>query len=165
MSDEFAEPEDLNEPPAFFPYEGDGPIREPGSMGELVEVTIEGLYFTEAGGNISRSVVLTDGTRRLMIAIGPFESQAITLPLEKSRADRPMTHDLLKTLIERLDGTVDRVVIDDLWNMIYYAKLYIKRGKDEIEIDARPSDSIALALRFDAPVYVADGILEAANEE
>jgi hypothetical protein len=59
---------------------------------------------------------------------------------------------------------VDRVVIDDLWNGIYYAKLYVKRGKEEFEIDARPSDAIALAVRFDAPVFVADGILAAGSD-
>jgi bifunctional DNase/RNase len=56
-------------------------------------------------------------------------------------------------------------VIDDLWNTIYYAKVYIKKGKEEMEIDARPSDAIALAVRFDAPIFVADGILDMALEE
>ena len=57
------------------------------------------------------------------------------------------------------------VVIDDLWNTIYYAKVYLRKGEEEIEIDSRPSDAIALAVRFDAPIYVSDGILEAGLEE
>ncbi|HVL38456.1 MAG TPA: bifunctional nuclease family protein [Fimbriimonadaceae bacterium] len=159
-------PDNLNDPPPFFPYEGDDPVREPGSLGELIEVTIEGVFVAESAGNISRFVLLSDGERKLPILIGPYEAQAISLPLENTRPDRPMTHDLLKTIVERLDGTIDRVVIDDLWNTIYYAKLYVKNKKDEeLEIDARPSDAVALAVRFDAPVYVADGILDAAVDE
>jgi hypothetical protein len=68
-------------------------------------------------------------------------------------------------MIDRLDATIDRVVIDDLWNTIYYAKLYLRKGSEEIEIDARPSDAIAMAVRFDAPIFVAEGILDAATEE
>lgn len=158
-------PDNLDEPPSFFPYEGELPRREPGALGELVEVQIEGVFATESGGNISRFVLLTDGERKLPILIGPFEAQAITLPLTEMRPDRPMTHDLLRTIMDRLDATLERVVIDDLWNTTYYAKLYLKRGKEEIEIDARPSDSIAMAVRFDAPIFVSEGILDQPIEE
>jgi uncharacterized protein len=158
-------PENLDEPPPFFPYEGAGPVREPGSLGELVEVQIVGIFQAETGGSYSQFVLVTDGERKLPILIGPFEALAISQSLEGSRPDRPMTHDLLKNIVDRLDGTLDRVVIDDLWNAVYYAKLYIKTGKEEIEIDSRPSDAIALAVRFEAPVFVADGILDAGIEE
>ena len=158
-------PENFDEPPAFFPYESAGPRREPGSLGELVEVQIEGVFAAESGGNVSRFVLLTDGDRKLPILIGPYEAQAITLPLEGVRPDRPMTHDLIKSIMDRLEADLDRVVIDDLWSTTYYAKLYIKKGKEEFEVDARPSDSIALAVRFDAPIFVADGILDQAPEE
>lgn len=76
-----------------------------------------------------------------------------------------MTHDLLRNVIDRLNVTLDRVVIDDLWNTIYYAKLYLRKGSEELEIDARPSDAIAMAVRFDAPIFVSEGILDAAMEE
>ncbi len=168
MPDEFDDPdgqENFEEPPAFFPYESGLPRREPGSLGELVEVQIEGVFAAESGGNISRFVLLTDGDRKLPILIGPYEAQAITLPLEGMRPDRPMTHDLIKNIMDRLDAHLDRVVIDDLWNTTYYAKLYLKKGKEEFEIDARPSDSIAIAVRFDAPIFVADGILEQSAED
>ena len=168
MPEDNEEPEgqdNLNEPPAFFPYEPRDPVREPGSLGDLIEVRIEGVFATETAGSISRFVLLTDDDRRLPIQIGPYEAQAISLPLEGTRPDRPMTHDLIRNILERVDATLDRVVIDDLWNAIYYAKLYIRVGGEELEIDARPSDAIALAVRFDAAVFVADGILDAGIEE
>jgi uncharacterized protein len=159
-------PENLDEPPAFFPYSGDMPAREPGSLGELIEVSIEGVFAAENAGNISRFVLLSDGERKLPILIGPYEAQAISLPLDGTQPDRPMTHDLVRNIMDRLEATLDRVVIDDLWNTIYYAKLYLKSKSDEeIEIDSRPSDAIALAVRFEAPIFVADGILEAGGEE
>lgn len=168
MPEEFEgpdQPENLDEPPAFFPYEGAETQREPGSLGELVEVRIEGVFAAEASGSISRFVLLTDGERRLPIMIGPYEAQAISLPLEGTRPDRPMTHDLIRNILERLDMFIERVVIDDLWNTIYYAKVYLRRGEEEIEIDARPSDALALAVRFDAPMYVSDGILDSGLED
>ncbi len=166
MSEDFESPEgdELNEPPPFFPLEGGGPDREPSSLGEPVEVNIEGVFAAENSGQISRFVLLSDGSRKLPILIGPYEAQAISLPLEGTRPDRPMSHDLLRTVIDRLGATLNRVVIDDLWNGIYYAKLYLRKGSEEIEIDARPSDAIAMAVRFESPIYVSDGILESAEE-
>ncbi len=154
--------ENLDQPPAFFPLDSSAPMRESGNMGELIEVQIEGIYAAESPGGTSRFVMVNDGEngRRLPILIGGFEATAITLPLEGTRPDRPLTHDLIRSIMDRLGSRLDRVVIDDLWNGIYYAKLYIRSGKEEMEIDARPSDAIALAVRFDAPIYVADAILE-----
>src|SRR5688572_8324220 len=159
-------PENLDQPPSFFPYAGDMPAREPGALGELIEVSIEGVFAAENAGNISRFVLLSDGERKLPILIGPYEAQAISLPLEGTQPDRPMTHDLVRNVLDRIEATLDRVVIDDLWNTIYYAKLYVQtKGGEELEIDSRPSDAIALAVRFEAPIFVADGILEAGGEE
>jgi len=158
-------PENLDQPPSFFPYSGQLPEGETRDLGELVEVHIQGVFAADSEQSKSLFVLVSDGDRKLPIVIGPFEAQAISLPLENAQPDRPMTHDLIRNLLDRLDATVERVVIDDLWNGIYYAKLYVKRGKEELEIDARPSDAIALAVRFDAPVFVADGILEAGSEE
>jgi bifunctional DNase/RNase len=169
MSEEYEGPEgpeNLNDPPAFFPYDSAG-RREETAGGELIEVQVEGVFQAENGGQISRFVLVSDGSRRLPIIIGPFEAQAIQLVLESSRPDRPMTHDLVKNILDRMEISLDRVVIDDFWNTIYYAKVYLKQAKpeEEIEIDARPSDAIALAVRFDAPIFVADSILDAAMEE
>ncbi|MDR3690424.1 MAG: bifunctional nuclease family protein [Fimbriimonas sp.] len=162
--DEPDRPENLDQPPSFFPYEDDVPIRESGSLGELVEVNVEGVYAAENNGQISRFVVVTDGERKLPILIGAFEAQAIAMEYEGSRPDRPLTHDLIRTIMMRANVVLERVVIDDFWNAVYYAKLNIRVEKEEMEIDARPSDAIALAMRFDSPIFVADGILEAAME-
>ena len=157
------QPEDMNEPPPFFPYD-DGEVAPAPSLGEPIECQIEGVFAAESQGQISRFVLLSDGERKLPILIGPYEAQAISLPLEAARPDRPMTHDLMKTMIDRLGGTVDRIVIDDLWNTIYYAKVYVRKAEEELEIDARPSDAIALAVRYEAPIFVSDGILDAAGD-
>jgi hypothetical protein len=167
MPDEFDDPErsgNFDQPPAFFPYQEGPPEREPGSLGELVEVQVEGVYEAHNMNNVQRFVLLTDGDRRLPIIIGGFEATAISMPLESQRPDRPLTHDLIRNVLDRIGATVERIVIDDLWNTIYYAKVHIKTSKEEFEIDARPSDAIALAVRFDAPIFVADGILDAENE-
>jgi bifunctional DNase/RNase len=158
-------PEDLDLPPSFFPLEGGGTFRESGNMGELVPVNVVGIFAAESNGNSSRFVLVTDGERKLPILIGGFEATAITLPIEGTRPDRPLTHDLIRNILDRLETTLDRVVIDDIWNGIYYAKLYLRRGKEEMEIDARPSDAIALAVRFNADIYVADGILDQGLED
>ncbi len=158
-------PDNLDEPPAFFPLDSGAPTREPGAMGQLIEVQIEGIFAADSNGNTSRFVLVSDGERKLPILIGGFEATAITLPLEGTRPDRPLTHDLIKNILDRVDIRLDRVVIDDLWNGIYYAKLYLRDGREEMEIDARPSDAIAMAVRFDAPIYVADAILDQGLEE
>lgn len=168
MSEEFdgSEPSDNFElPPSFFPYGEGDEARERINYGEPVEVEIEGVFASADNPNDARFILLSEGDRKLPILIGKYEAQAILLPLEHARADRPMTHDLLRTMIERLGATVTKVVIDDLWNTTYYAKIYLKRGNEEIEIDARPSDSIAIALRFESPIFVAEGILEQSPEE
>ncbi len=163
MPEEYEGPEDsenLDVPPSFFSSQfGQG--KGTADFGPLVEVQIEGVYQTADDASATPFVLLSDGERRLPIMIGFFEAQAITLPLENKEARRPMTHDLLRNVIDRLGAVVDRVAIDDLWAGVYYAKLYLRTESEEIEMDARPSDAIAMALRFDAPVYVADGIFEA----
>lgn len=154
--------EDLNFPPSFFPMDDDSEL--PRSFGEPVKCQIDGVFAVQQNSNISHFVLLSDGERKMPISIGPFEALSISQALEKARPDRPLTHDLLKTMVERLNGDIDRIVIDDLWNSVYYAKIYVDVGKEEVEVDSRPSDAIAIAIRFNAPIYVADGILELGDE-
>lgn len=156
-------PDDLDRPPAFFPYNSEKEETHK-EVGLPVEVGIEGIYAAENNGNVHRFVLLSDGHRKLSILIGPYEAQAITMPIEGIQADRPMTHDLLKAIIDKLDGNVEKVVIDDMWSTTYYAKLYIYKGKEEIIIDCRPSDAIALAIRYNTPIYVSEGLLEDIEE-
>jgi bifunctional DNase/RNase len=154
------ERDDFSEPPPFFPRE----LGRGGFAGSPVTVRIAATYSTEAHDTVQRFVQLQDDEGRdLTISIGPFEAMAISLVLEGTTLDRPMTHDLLKMAIERMGGSVDRVLIDDLWNATYYAKLYIKTKTAEFEVDSRPSDAIALAVRFGCPIYVLDSILDAAQ--
>lgn len=156
-------PDDSGEfenPPDFFPYKEPIPIEDhPGDYGDPIEVKVEAVFITQ-GEDVQRFVLLTDGERKLPIFIGGFEATSIMSALDAHQPDRPMTHDLTKTIIEKLEGTLDRVVIDDLWGSTYYAKIYLLLEDEEIEVDSRPSDAIAIALRFECPIYVADGILE-----
>lgn len=168
MPDDFEdseEPENLEIPPAFFPYANEERPRHSADSKDLVQVQIQGVFSLESDGRSKPYfVILTDGARKLPILIGPFEAQAIYLPLKGSTADRPMTHDLAKVIIDRLGGQLKAVIIDDLWNDTFYSRLLIQAGKNEVEIDARPSDAIALAVRFGCPVLVADSVLDSGDE-
>ena len=99
-------------------------------------------------------IILKDqkNERTLPIWIGIFEASAIAIKLEGIQTPRPLTHDLLRTVIEILNGKVSRVVIDDLKDNVFYAKIFIKLGRKTVEIDSRPSDAIALALRTQSPI-------------
>lgn len=101
-----------------------------------------------------------EGQKSLPIWIGLFEAQAIAFALEKVKPPRPLTHDLVKLLIEKLDGKLDRVVISDVINNTYYARLFIQRNRENLQVDSRPSDAIALALRFKAPIFINETILK-----
>jgi len=114
-----------------------------------------------------RVVVLKDSEmdRYLPIYIGAFEAEAIRVELQGVPVTRPLTHDLLKTVITDLGGTVDQVLINDLRNDIFYAKITITVGGETLEIDSRPSDAIALAVRLSVPIFVADPVMERAAIE
>jgi bifunctional DNase/RNase len=99
------------------------------------------------------------GKRILPIWIGAPEARAIAMELAGQRFQRPLTHDLLKTVIDGLGGTVRRIAIMELKENTFFAKLFIEKGEEIIGIDARPSDSIALALKTKAPVFVAEELL------
>jgi len=101
-----------------------------------------------------------EGGKSLPVWIGLFEAQAIVLALEKVKLPRPLTHDLAKLLIEKLDGKLDRVVISDVVNNTYYARLFIQRNRENLQVDSRPGDAIALALRFKAPIFINETILK-----
>lgn len=110
--------------------------------------------------NMVPVVIITDHDEKgfIPIVIGPAEAGAISHGLEGRKHPRPLTHDLLKNLIESFDGKVDRVLIHDLRDETYFARIYIKTESGEREIDARPSDAIALALRVDAPIFVSEEV-------
>ncbi len=131
---------------------------------DFIQVDIIGLSTSPSSGG-AYALVLgeVDGNRRLPIIIGAFEAQAIALELEKIQPPRPMTHDLLRDLFESVGAEVLDVVIDELREGTFFAKIrYIHEG-DEDQLDSRPSDAVALAVRVDAPIYVAPDVLEEAG--
>ena len=106
-------------------------------------------------------VILKDleGKRFLPILIGPFEATAIALALEGTAVPRPLSHDLMRTMLETLHASLEQIVIHDIKDSTFFAKLIVRSNGDTQEIDARPSDGIALALRMQAPIYVSDKIV------
>ncbi len=105
----------------------------------------------------------TEGERRLPITIGGFEAQAIAIELEKMRPERPLTHDLFKHFADAFHIRVIEVVINKFQNGVFYSLLVCDDGKNEIEIDARTSDAVALALRFQSPIFALEKVLDAAG--
>jgi len=103
------------------------------------------------------------GKRALPIFIGAAEAQAIAFVLENVKPPRPLTHDLLKNLMDNLECRIKRIEVCDLRDNTFYAKLFLEWNGAEIELDSRPSDAIALALRFAAPIFVEDEIMDSAG--
>lgn len=112
-------------------------------------------------------VILKDmeGKRHLPILIGPFEATAIALALEGTQVPRPLSHDLMKSIIEALKAKVNKIVIHDIQENTFFAKVVLESSLGPLEIDARPSDSIALALRTNSPIYVTDQIILEESED
>ncbi len=115
----------------------------------------------------SFAVVLGEvgGTRRLPIVIGGFEAQAIAVALDNMKPSRPLTHDLMKTVCDTFDVQLEYIYISKLLDGVFYANLVCKREGEYFEIDSRTSDALALAVRFDCPIYVEESILAEAGVE
>ncbi len=144
-------------------YTTENENRTPRALNEK-EVKVMGVYMhQEQKMPAQHFVLLRDNKgRRAPIWVGQFEAWAISFALEGDAPERPMTHDLFKIILDRLGATVERVIIDDLWNETFYAKIgLVKPDGETLEIDSRPSDAIAIALRAHAPIYVAEFVLEA----
>ena len=112
-------------------------------------------------------VILRDpkAERFLPIWIGQFEATAILMELQGVKPSRPLTHDLLKSVIERFQASIGQIVIDDLQDGTFFAKIHVKVDSADLRIDARPSDAIAIALRVQAPLFVREGLFEASSRE
>ncbi len=106
-----------------------------------------------------------EGERVLPIAIGPFEAEAIARAVGGMKFHRPLTHDLLKSVIEHLGGKLERVVVNDLREDTFYARLIILQGQRRLSVDARPSDSICLAALTGAPIFVSAHVMAKAGIE
>ncbi|MBW2962134.1 bifunctional nuclease family protein [Mesonia aestuariivivens] len=131
----------------------------------LVRLTIKGISYSQTqNGAYALLLSEADGERQLPIVIGAFEAQSIAIALEKDiRPPRPLTHDLFKSFAERFSITVKQVIIHKLVDGVFYSSLICERDKIEEIIDARTSDAIALALRFNAPIFTYKNILDKAG--
>jgi len=129
----------------------------------LIEMAIKGLMIDQVTS--TPIIVLRDkeGGRILEIWVGVFEANAIAVQIENTASPRPMTHDLLKNVIEDLQGRVERVVVSDVKDGTYYAIIHLSVRGDAVAIDARPSDAIALALRTKAPIFDEEHVIELAK--
>lgn len=105
----------------------------------------------------------TEGNRRLPIIIGMFEAQAIAIEIEKIVPNRPMTHDLFKSFANNFHFHIEEIIISDLKEGVFFAKIVCTDGLKKLEIDARPSDAIAIGLRFDSPIFTYESILAEAG--
>lgn len=128
----------------------------------MIEVTIDSIRVSLMSQH--RIVILKDAQsdRYLPIWIGPCEADAITVELQEVEVSRPLTHDLLKSVISEMGAEVEQIVINDLRNDVFYARIVVNLNGRRLEIDSRPSDAIALAVRVRVPIYVEESVMERA---
>lgn len=140
-----------------FQYVSDGKRARP-----MIEVVIDSIRVSLMSQH--RIVVLKDSNsdRYLPIWIGPCEADAITTELEGMPPQRPLTHDLLKNVIKELNGSIVHILVSELRNDVYYARVVMDVDGKRMEVDSRPSDAIALGVRAKAPIFVADSVMDKA---
>lgn len=126
----------------------------------MIEVEIDSIRISLISQH--RIVMLRemDGERQLPIWIGPCEAEAITIELQDTEISRPLTHDLLKNVIEQLQGKLSHILVSELRNQVFYARLVIDVRGQQMEIDCRPSDAIALAVRAKVPIFVGESVMD-----
>ncbi len=130
----------------------------------MIEMKVQGLYFDQET-NQSIVILKDEATgKTLPIWVGLFEANAITMGIEHTWTPRPLTHDLMKNIIENMNATVTKITVNDLRSNTFYALIALDFEGRLMEIDARPSDAIALALRTKAPIFVAEKVLESAGQ-
>src|SRR5262245_27869519 len=129
----------------------------------MIEMQLSRIVIRETSDQQSVHLREKDGGRQFPIVIGIFEACAIDRCVRDRKTPRPMTHDLMASLVQALGGRLERVVISDLRNNTFYAKLVLapSPAADPVEVDARPSDAIALAVHLGAPIFVEEQVIEA----
>ena len=128
---------------------------------ETCQVNVKGVYLMKMEEGIAPTVILEGPTGKIMpIYIGHLEALSINNALNSETTPRPMTHDLLMSILSRMEGKVESVFIDEKTEGIFFARLTLSKNDVKMEFDARPSDCIALALRADVPINIKDEILE-----
>src|SRR3982750_3773355 len=126
----------------------------------MYEMVIYGVSFDLVGKQPIVLLKTADGNKFLPIWIGHPEAAAILMKLQGASTPRPMTHDLMADMIEQLDAEVSRITVTELRDNTFYASITVQQNGSEIEIDSRPSDAIALAVRAEAPIFAADDVIE-----
>jgi bifunctional DNase/RNase len=126
----------------------------------MIQVTVAGMILDPQTRAPVLLLHLPPLNKYLPVWIGPSEAASIGMALKQERFERPLTHDLMVTIIGGLDGKVSKVTITELRNNTFFAKIFIARGDQVIGIDARPSDSIAVAIRTESPIFVAEDVIE-----
>ncbi|HEY4652695.1 MAG TPA: bifunctional nuclease family protein [Pontibacter sp.] len=129
-----------------------------------IQLEILGLSSSQSQtGSFALVLGERDGNRRLPIIIGMFEAQSIAIQIEKINPNRPLTHDLFKSFAEQVNVSITEVLISDLKEGVFYSKIMCTDGEKEFELDARPSDAIAIGLRFGVPIYTVESVLSEAG--
>jgi len=128
-----------------------------------VEMKVKFLTFDSTSNGFVVLLMDLENKTGLPIWIGPFEANAIAMKLKKIGSHRPMTHDLIHNILKSLESQVMKIVVNDLKENTYYALIHLIRRGEEIIIDSRPSDAIAIALAVDAPIFVSDHVIEKAR--
>ncbi|MEM2933870.1 MAG: bifunctional nuclease family protein [Halobacteria archaeon] len=130
-------------------------------MANSISVNVKGVYILSTISGPTPVVLLADDKERIVpIYIGFPEAISINAALKNEVSPRPMTHDLIMSILNTLGARIIKIVIDDLDEQIYYARLYVSNGDEEANIDARPSDCIALAIRASAPIYIEEDVID-----
>jgi len=129
----------------------------------MIEMTIDSIRMSLM--NYQRVVILKekDGERYLPIWIGPAEADSIAIKLQDVDVPRPLTHDLLRSVIDKLGARVNSILVNDLQSDTFFAKIYFTVDGQELEVDSRPSDAIALAVRAEVPIYAEEAVLDKAG--
>ena len=129
----------------------------------MIEMVVDSIRVSLM--NYQRVVILKEKAtdRYLPIWIGPSEADAIAVKLQSVSVPRPMTHDLMNTIVDALGASINSIIVSDLKNDTFYAKIIINIDGEQMEVDSRPSDAIALAVRVEAPIYAEEGVLDKAG--
>ncbi len=131
----------------------------------MIEMELFELRLDESGADQIVILKEKDGNRILPIMIGYYEAQSIHLALNDIHIQRPLTHDLLVNIIYALDADIRYVIVNDLRETTFYARIHFNINGQDVDVDARPSDAVAVAVRSNSTIYVEDSVLDAAGKE
>lgn len=137
-------------------------------MKNLIEVEVKNVIVVKDEHNESSFLVILaekEGSKVLPISVGLFEAQAIARAKEGIKTERPLTHDLIVNIFKELELKIEKIVINDLINDVFYARIIVRKDDKVLSIDARPSNSIAIAILANVPIFVSSSVMERAGEE